>query len=84
MPKGSVNREVFQDRLRLAWSWEGKRFWVYLGLPDSIVNCKAACIKARTIELDMTSGNFDPSLAKYKPQKQESISVSDLFDKFVE
>ena len=29
-------------------------------------------------------GNFDPSLVKYKPQKQESISVSDLFDKFVE
>jgi integrase len=53
-------------------------------LPDSIVNRKAASIKARTIELDITSGNFDPSLAKYKPQKQESISVSDLFDQFVE
>ena len=35
-------------------------------------------------ELDMTSGNFDPSLAKYKPQKQESISVSDLFHQFIE
>src|SRR4028118_439216 len=32
----------------------------------------------------MASGNFDPSLAKYKPQKQESISVSDLLDRFVE
>ncbi|HEY9892475.1 MAG TPA: phage integrase SAM-like domain-containing protein [Candidatus Sericytochromatia bacterium] len=32
----------------------------------------------------MTSDNFDPSLAKYKPQKQESISVSELFDRFVE
>jgi len=32
----------------------------------------------------MTSGNFDPSLAKYKPQKQESISVSDLFHQFIE
>ncbi|MEG3988929.1 tyrosine-type recombinase/integrase [Microcoleus sp. S28C3] len=84
MPKGSVNIEVFKDRLRLAWSWQGKRFWLYLGLPDSIVNRKAASIKARTIELDMTSGNFDPSLAKYKPQKQESISVSDLFHQFIE
>jgi integrase len=53
-------------------------------LPDSIVNRKAASIKARTIELDMTSGNFDPSLAKYKPQKQESISVSNLFHQFIE
>jgi integrase len=49
MPKGSVNIEVFKERLRLAWSWEGKRFWLYLGLPDSIVNRKAASIKARTM-----------------------------------
>jgi integrase len=84
MPKGSVNIEVFNDRLRFAWSWQGKRFWLYIGLPDSIANRKAASIKASQIELDMASGNFDPSLVKYKPQKQESISVSDLFDKFVE
>jgi integrase len=68
----------------LAWSWEGKRFWLYIGLPDTKPNRKAAEIKARTIELDITSGNFDPSLVKYKPQKQESISVSELFDHFVE
>ncbi|MGB7709289.1 MAG: tyrosine-type recombinase/integrase [Microcoleus sp.] len=84
MPKGTVNIEVFKDRLRLAWSWQGKRFWLYIGLPDSAINRKAAEIKARTIELDMTSGNFDPSLAKYKPQKQESISVSELFDRFID
>ena len=68
----------------MAWSWEGKRFWLYIGLPDTIVNRKVASIKASQIELDMASGNFDPSLVKYKPQKQESISVSDLFDRFVE
>ena len=84
MPKGTVNVEVFKDRLRLAWSWQGKRFWLYIGLPDTTANRKAAEIKARTIELDMTSGNFDQSLAKYKPQKQESISVSELFDRFLE
>jgi integrase len=84
MPKGTVNIEVFKDRLRLAWSWQGKRFWLYIGLPDSSANRKAAEIKARTIELDIASNNFDPSLVKYKPQKQESISVSDLFDRFTE
>ncbi|HEY9892573.1 MAG TPA: hypothetical protein V6D37_12380 [Candidatus Sericytochromatia bacterium] len=36
MPKGSVNIEVFNDRLPLAWSWQKKRFWLYIGLPDSI------------------------------------------------
>ena len=84
MPKGTVNIEVFKDRLRLAWSWQSKRFWLYIGLPESIANRKAAEIKVRQIELDMTSGNFDPSLAKYKPQKQESISVTELFDRFTE
>ncbi|MEG4631375.1 hypothetical protein QUB56_17505 [Microcoleus sp. AR_TQ3_B6] len=53
-------------------------------MPDTIVNRKVASIKARQIELDMASGNFDPSLVKYQPQKQESISVSELFDRFVE
>src|SRR6476469_4824785 len=74
----SLNIEVFKDRLRLARSWQGKRFWLYIGLPDTKPNRKAASIKARQIELDMASGNFDPSLVKYKPQKQESISVSEL------
>lgn len=41
-------------------------------------------MKAQQIELDMATNNFDPSLSKYKPQKYESISVSQLFDQFVE
>jgi integrase len=84
MASGSVKVKIFKDRLRLVWSWQGKRFWLYIGLPDTIANRKAALMKASQIELDMASGNFDPSLTKYKPQKQESISVSDLFDQFVE
>ena len=83
MPKGTVNIEIFKDRLRLAWSWQGKRFWLYIGLPDTTANRKVAEIKARTIELDIASNNFDPSLTKYKPQKQESISVTELFDRFL-
>ena len=84
MASGSVKVKIFKDRLRLVWSWQGKRFWLYIGLPDTIANRKAALMKASQIELDMASGNFDPSLVKYKPQKQESISVSKLFDQFVE
>ncbi|TAG93726.1 MAG: DUF3596 domain-containing protein [Oscillatoriales cyanobacterium] len=76
--------EVFKDRLRLAWSWQGKRFWLYVGLPDTRANRKVAEIKARTIELDITSNNFDPSLTKYKPQKQESTFVTKLFERFIE
>jgi hypothetical protein len=58
---------------------------LYIGLPSTIANRKAAEIKAQTIELDMTSGNFDPSLAKYKPQAQsEAISVVEMFDRFTQ
>ena len=33
----------------------------------------------------MTSGNFDASLAKYKPQSQsEAISVVEMFDQFTQ
>jgi integrase len=83
MAKGSVNIEVFKTRLRLVWSWQGKRFYLYVGLPDTQPNRKAAEIKARQIELDIASSNFDPSLAKYKPQKQESVTVVELFTNFL-
>ena len=51
-------------------------------LQGTTPNRKAANIKAQTIELDMTSDNFDPSLAKYKPQAQsQAISVVEMFDR---
>ena len=84
MTSGSGKVKVLRNRLRLAWSWQGKRFCLYMGLSDTTANRKLAEIKALTIELDMASGNFDPSLTKYKPQKQESLSVSDLFQRSVE
>ncbi|MEG5036204.1 tyrosine-type recombinase/integrase [Microcoleus sp. AT3-D2] len=84
MPKGSVNIEVFKERLRLAWSWQGKRFSLYMGLPDTTINQKVAFMKAQQIELDMATNNFDPTLVKYKPQKYDCISVSELFDQFVD
>ena len=65
MAKGQVKVEVFADRLRLRWSFRGKRYCLSIGLPDSIVNRKVASQTAQRIELDMLSGNFDPSLAKY-------------------
>jgi integrase len=79
---GTVRIEVFRDRLRLAWSWHGKRFWLYIGLPETKINRKAAEIKASQIELDIASNNFDETLTKYKTQKQVSIAVIELFDRF--
>lgn len=57
-----------------------------LGLPDSKVNHQVAQQKATQIELDMASGNFDPSLEKYKPRarKRAQNTVTELFRQFTE
>lgn len=56
-------------------------------MPDSQINCTVAYQKARQIELDIVSGNFDPTLKKYKPQRisQKSTfgNVAGLFEKFM-
>lgn len=86
--KGTVTLECLPDRgLRLRWRFEGKRFVLALGMPDSKVNRQVAQAKATQLELDMASGNFDPSLSKYKPQggtaKSAPMTVVGLFEGFM-
>lgn len=76
LPKGSVKVEPFQGRLRLRLPrqlYGGKQKYLTLGMADTLENRKAADIKARQIELDIISGNFDPTLTKYKPQKHLTL-----------
>ena len=85
--KGTVVVQVFKERLRLCWSYLGKRYFLYIGLPDSKVNRMVAESKARVIEGDMATGNFDLSLKKYKSQavmKRSQISAVVLFERFTE
>lgn len=85
-PKGTVSVQVFKDRLRLCWSYYGKRYFLYVGLPNSKINRVVAEQKARQIEGDMATGNFDPSLRKYKPEYQQQalcISAIELFERFM-
>lgn len=85
--KGTVVVQVFKERLRLVWSHAGKRYFLYLGLPDNRLNrVNAAEPLARRIEGDIATGNFDPTLKKYKPaqkQKLEQITVVKLFEAFI-
>lgn len=74
-PKGSVAVEENNNRLRLRWSCESKRYCLALGLPHTSVNMKVAEQKARQIELDIASGNFDPTLDKYR-LKQVTVTAS--------
>jgi integrase len=83
---GKVTVQSLRDRLRLTWSYAGERFFLYLGLPDIRVNRMVAEGKARQIEADMATGNFDATLRKYKDEQQSlaRISVVDLFSRFLD
>ena len=81
--KGSVQITVSHSRLQLRFRVQGisKRFNLSMGLSDTPTNRKAAEQRARQIELDIASGNFDPTLAKYKPEYSLSIASPDLTPK---
>lgn len=95
--KGSVQVIISNGRLQLRFRYGGKRHYLSLGLPDSKINRKAAEAKARQIELDIVSGNFDATFNKYKLQAALSTalpditpsvtpepSLTDLWERFVE
>jgi len=85
-PKGTVVVQVFKDRLRLCWSYLGKRYYLYIGLPDSKTNRTMAEVKAGAIEGDLATGNFDSTLKKYKSEAQRfrnsQLTTVGLFQKF--
>ncbi|MFM7450074.1 MAG: tyrosine-type recombinase/integrase [Leptolyngbyaceae cyanobacterium] len=84
-PKGTVAVQVFKERLRLCWSYQGKRYFLYLGMPDGKTNRIVAEGKAKQIEGDIATGNFDCTLMKYKPPQPVSsaLKVVELFEKFI-
>lgn len=95
--KGSVQIITSHDRLQLRFRFAGKRYYLSLGFPDSTTNRKLAEKKAREIELDILSGNFDQTLQKYKTQSALSVTspeitpkvtptptLAQLWEKFVE
>jgi len=65
--KGTVAVVTSNGRLQLRFRHAGERHYVSIGLPDSPEGRKLPEMKAREIELDILSGNFDQTLAKYKP-----------------
>lgn len=85
--KGTISIETNKGWLRLRWSHNGSRYVLYLGLPDDEVNRLVAEQRAGAIRLDILSGNFDPTLKKYKSEEQITrslISPAQLIDRFVQ
>ncbi len=77
--KGSVQIKVSNNRLQLVFRYAGKRYYLSTGFADTVVNRKMAEQKARAIELDIISGNFDPTLVKYKPQSVLTTEQPDIY-----
>lgn len=83
-PKGTVTVEAFRGRLRLRFRFNGQRYSLGSGLPDTKVNRRAAEARARQIEDDMRlqlahgGDYFDLTLAKYKPETALSVSDPDV------
>jgi integrase len=88
--KGKVKVENDKGWLRLRFTHLGKRYAFALGYPDTVIGWKLAESKAQQIELDILSYNFDPTLAKYKPERQaganqsDVLSVPGLFQRFMD
>jgi integrase len=83
--KTRVRVESIRENLRLRWSHQGKRHYLSLGLYDSPVARKVAEGKATIIEADLMTGNFDPTLKKYRGDEvarhsKNSITVVELFN----
>ena len=76
--KGTVAIIVSNNRLQLRFYHLGKRYYLSLGFSDTQANRKLAEMRARQIELDILSNNFDFSLLKYKPQSTLSIPTSSI------
>ncbi len=86
-PKGEVAIENVDGWIRLRWRYQGQRKTLSLGLRHDPINMAVAQQRANQIRLDIVSGNYDPTLAKYKTdrsQQAQDIGAVDLFERFIE
>jgi integrase len=87
--KQAVKIESIEGRLRLRWTYQGKRKVLAMGLYDTKLGRTVAESKAKVIEADLATGNYDDTLKKYKSQGQNpaddsGLSVTQLFQKFID
>lgn len=82
--KGTVKIEERNGWLSLRWSY-GKRYTLALGLADSEINRLVAQGRANQIQTDIATGNFDPSLERYRPQVEavQGIGIVKLFEEWI-
>ncbi|MBW4512479.1 MAG: tyrosine-type recombinase/integrase [Scytonematopsis contorta HA4267-MV1] len=84
--KDLVKVQSNNGRLRLYWIYQGKPYYLYLGLPDGVVARNVAQSKARIIANDIITDNFDRTLNKYKPEdhRTDRWTAFELMQRFTE
>jgi integrase len=90
--KGAVSIRDRGDRLQLVYRYKGKRKYLSLGLPDNRNNRKYAQTIASQIELDIISGQYDFTQAKYRLFEPEvkhekvnkTLNLIELWDRYVD
>ena len=84
--KGCVATENHRNRIRLRWGYQGKRYYLYTGLPYTQAALKVAQQTAGKIELDMLTGHFDETLVAYgkKPDQSSVLTVVEIFQRFTD
>ena len=84
----AVKVDSFKGRLRLRWSYQGKRYNLSLGFDDTALGRTVAQGRASLINADLVTGNFDRTLAKYQSDTTKekalnsSLTAVDLFNQF--
>lgn len=58
--------------LALRWTYQGREYFLAVGLPDTPLNRQGAEKRRLAIATDIAHGTFDPTLAKYRPQPQQA------------
>ena len=84
--KGAVVVRSVKGRLRLVWSFCGKRYFFSLELQDSKGNRAIAELKAKQIERDIANDLFDPTLEKYRAVYQRRLlgmPATEVFEKYI-
>jgi integrase len=84
--KGSVVVRSVKNRLRLVWTFCGKRYYFALELPDNKANRAIAELKAKQIERDIANDLFDPTLEKYRAAYQRRAlrtPATEIFEKYI-
>jgi integrase len=85
-PKGEVSIEDINGWIRLRWRYQGHRKTLSMGLRYDPVGLAVAQQRANQIKLDILSGNYDPTLAKYKSdlsQQGREMGAVPLFERFI-